>query len=166
MELQSRDAVLPPLLAAVRRRHPDVDVVLLPPEEADADQPVRAGRHQLANAFDLTTGTATLLWAEAVGDGRVPDTRFAYGPDEAGVVARSRIAGRLDRSPLVPLAAALAEGAWDVGRRRGEVVRISARRRSLQLLASYAAASGGFVLTLTSAPLLVGVGRARELVTG
>jgi hypothetical protein len=163
MELQSRDA-LPPFLAAVRRRrHPDLDAVLLPPEQAELGRAVSVTEQQLANVFDLTTGTATRLWAEAVGDGQVPDTRFALGPDEASVVARSRVSARLDGSPLVPLAAALAEGAWDVGRPPGAATRLLARRHSTHLVASYAGAGGTFELTLTSPPFPVGVDRAREL---
>jgi hypothetical protein len=169
MELQSRDAPLPPFFAATRRRHPDVDIVLLAPDRAEpghrgAEHAEPPTDHQLTNAFDLTTGTATRAWAEAVGDGQVPDTRFAFGPDEDCVTARARISARLDGSPLVPLAAALAEAGWDVGHRAGEASQLFARRHSLQLVASYAAASGRFVLTVSSAPFPVGVDRARELV--
>jgi len=163
MELQSRDAPLPPFFAAVRRRHPDVDIVLLAPEPAEDDHPEAVTEGQLANAFDLTTGTATKAWAEAVGDGQVPETRYACGPDETTVTARARVAARLDRSVLGPLAAALKQDGWDVARRPGDVSRLAARRATMQLLASYAAASGAFVLTVTSAPLPVGVERAREL---
>ncbi|GAA1791538.1 hypothetical protein GCM10009795_041530 [Nocardioides hankookensis] len=162
MELQSRDAPLPPFFAAVRRRHPDVDIVLLAPPPADPEQPDAATEGQVANAFDLATGTATRAWAEAVGDGRVPDTRFAYGPDEATVVARSRLAAPLVGSPLTMLAAALARDGWELGHRAGAVSQLVARRATMHLLASYADA-GTFVLTVTSTPLGVGVERARAL---
>lgn len=174
MELQSRGAPLPPFFAAVRRRHPDVDIVLLPPEQTGAEQTDRdradrdradpATADQFANAFDLTTGTATRAWAESVGDGQLPDSRFAFGPDPATVTARARVTARLDGSPLVPLAAALVQGGWEVGQRPGDVSQLFAHRATMQLVASYAAASGTFVLTVSSAPLVVGVDRARELV--
>jgi hypothetical protein len=164
MELQSRGAPLPPFFAAVRRRHPDVDLVLLPPERSEGERAEPATEQQLANAFDLTTGTATRAWAEAVGDGRLPESRFAFGPDEDTVTARARVAARLDGSPLVPLTAALAQAGWDVGQRPGDVSQLFAHRATMQLVASYAAASGTFVLTVSSTPLQVGIERARELV--
>jgi hypothetical protein len=168
MELQSRDAPLPPVFAAVRRRHPDVDIVRLPPGQPAAEpvvQAVLATEQQLANAFDLTTGTATRAWAEAVGDGQLPDSRFAFGPDEATVTVRARVSTRLDASPLMSLAAALAQGGWEeLVQRTGDVSQLFAHRATMQLAASYAAAGGGFVLTASSTPLAVGVDRARELV--
>ena len=164
MELQPRDAPLPPFFAAVRRRHPDVDIVLLPPEQPETSDAEQATEDRLANAFDLATGTATKAWAESVGDGQVPDTRFAFGPDEATVAARARVSARLGSSPLVPLAAALTADGWEIGQRPGEVGQLFAHRATMQLVASYAAGSGSFVLTASSTPLTVGVDRARELV--
>jgi hypothetical protein len=167
MELQPRDAPLPPFFAAVRRRHPDVDLVLLPPEwpaPESTEHAEPATADQLANAFDLTTGTATKAWAEAVGDGRLPDGRFAFGPDPDTVTARARVSARLDDSPLGELAAALAQSGWEVDQRPGKVSQLFAHRATMQLVASYAAASGSFVLTASSTPLTVGSDRARELV--
>src|SRR6478752_2629659 len=164
MGLQSRGVPLPPFFAAVRRRHPDVDIVLPPAERPATESAGPATEQQLANAFDLTTGTATQAWAEAVGDGQLPDSRFAYGPHEDTVTARARVSARLDGSPLGPLAAALAPGGWEVDRRPGQVSQLLAHRATMQLVASYAVASGAFVLTASSTPLTVGVDRARELV--
>jgi hypothetical protein len=167
MELQSRGAPLPALFAAVRRRHPDVDIVLqsdeqLAAESAGLAEP--ATEKQLANAFDLTTGTATGAWAEAVGDGQLPDSRFAFGPDETTVTARARVSARLDSSPLAALAAALVPTGWEMDHRPGDVSQLVAHRATMQLVASYAPATGAFVLTASSTPLTVGVDRARELV--
>lgn len=164
MELQSRDAPLPPFFAAVRRRHPDVEIVLPPTEQPATESAGPATEKQIANAFDLTTGTATRAWAEAVGDGQLPDSRFAFGPGEDTVTVRSRVSARLDGSPLAPLAAALAPDGWEVRHRPGDVSQLCAHRATMQLVASYAAASGAFVLTASSTPLTVGVDRARELV--
>lgn len=166
MELQSRDAPLPPFFAAVRRRHPDVDIVLLPPDQRAAEptgQPEPATELQLANAFDLATGTATKVWAAAVGDGQVPDTRFAFGDDPASVTARARLAGPIDGSPLVPLAATLTQDGWELAYRAGDISQLVGRRATMHLSATYAAASGSFVVTATSASLPVGADRAREL---
>jgi hypothetical protein len=166
MELQPRDAPLPPFFAAVRRRHPDVDIVLLPPEQR-AGEPIQqvepAGEQQLANAFDLATGTATKAWAEAVGDGQVPDTRFAFGDDPASVEARARVAGRVGDSPLEELAAALTRAGWELAYRAGDVSQLVGRRATMHLLATYAVESGAFMVTATSGSLPVGADRAREL---
>ncbi|GAA4695759.1 hypothetical protein [Nocardioides conyzicola] len=166
MELQPRDAPLPPFFAAVRRRHPDVDIVLLPPEQRAAEpvqQVEQATEQQLANAFDLATGIATKAWAEAVGDGQVPETRFAFGDDPTSVEARARLAGRLGESPLETLAAALTRDGWELAYRAGAVSQLIGRRATMHLRATYAAASGSFVLTATSTSLPVGADRAREL---
>jgi len=163
MELRSRDSPLPPFFAAVRRRHPDIDIVLLSAESSVQVARVPASERQLANAFDLITGTATRLWAEVVDDGQVPDTRFRFGPDQASVTVRARLSARLDGSRLDDLAVALDVSGWEVGRRRDDAGRLFARRRSIQLVASYAEATGTFVVTVTSPPMLVGVDRAREL---
>jgi hypothetical protein len=123
--------------------------------------------HQVANTFDLTTGTATLAWAEAVGDGQVPDTRFAFGPDQVSVTAEATVSAQLDRSAFVRLAAALVLDGWEVGHRTGAVRRLFARRGALRLAASYAASTGAstgaFAVTVRSMPLMVGAGRARKL---
>src|SRR3954454_17929141 len=122
--------------------------------------------HQVANTFDLTTGTATRAWAEAVGDGRVPDTRFACGPDEVTVTGGATVSAQLDRSAFVRLAADLVLDGWEVGHRGGAVRRLFARRGALRVAASYAASAGAstgaFAVTVRSVPLLVGAGRARE----
>ena len=54
MELQPPTAPLPPFFAAVRRRHPDVDIVLLPPEAPAA--PGRAGRRRRGRPADPRPG--------------------------------------------------------------------------------------------------------------
>jgi hypothetical protein len=164
MELQSRGTPLPPFFAAVRRRHPDVDIVLLPDEtapEAPLLEPV-SGRI-LADALDLVTGIVTRAWASVVGDGQLPESRFVFGPDPASVVARARASTVLDTSPLVPLAAALSEGGWALGHESGAVSLLFGRRGPSQLVASYAPETGTFILTVTSDPLPVGAERAREL---
>ena len=79
------------------------------------------------------------------------------------MTAEARVSGRLDRSALVRLAAALVDGGWEVRHLPGAVRRLRAQRDAVRLVASYAAATGSFVLTVTSAPLVVGVGRAQEL---
>ena len=164
MELQTRGTPLPPFFAAVRRRHPDVDIVLLPdetPPEAPLLGPV-SGR-VLADSLDLVTGIATRAWAAAVGDGQVPESRFVFGPDPTSVVARARASTGLGTSPLEPLAAALSVGGWALGHESGAVSLVLARRGTNQVVASYAEETGTFVLTVTSDPLPVGAERAREL---
>ncbi|MGB0102516.1 MAG: hypothetical protein WBP61_19715, partial [Nocardioides sp.] len=70
---------------------------------------------------------------------------------------------QMDESPLAGLASALRDAGWEIGALPGGVDRLVAGRAGAELRASYAA-TGAFVLTLSSAPVLVGVDRARELV--
>jgi hypothetical protein len=164
MELHDRGAELPPFWAAVRRRHPDVDIVVLPDEREPAGEP--AGAVELATALELTGAVAARAWAavatEAPGP---PGAGFAFGPDEAHVVARARVSAQADPSPLPALTAALQAEGWEVRELPGAARRLVARHDDAELVASYAD-SGVLVLTVSSAPLLVGVDRARELVRG
>ena len=133
----------------------------------DGAAPVRSDPvtdRQLANIVDHTTGIATRVWAEAVGDGRVPDTCFVPGPDPASVTTRARLATRTEsRSALVALAAFLTEDGWQVDHRYDEVRLLLARRGEVDLSATYDERGGSFDLTVRSGPLPVGVDRARTL---
>ncbi|MDP2775932.1 MAG: hypothetical protein Q8O61_20425, partial [Nocardioides sp.] len=95
MELQPlSDPLGDPFLDVVRRRHPDVDVVVLPPEpppvpleslELTADEEVAATLIRVATL-------ARQLWARAAREStEPPETRFAYGsgPDSVRATARA-----------------------------------------------------------------------------
>lgn len=160
MKLTPPTAPLPPFWAAVRRRHPDVDLVVLPdeqpvPEPAVDDAAVHA-------AVERVTATVRDLADDA------PDTpaAVAYGPTEGTVVARARVsAGRPDgHEVLGALRRRLEADGWEVRRLEGEVLRLVGRRDGLQVRASYAGATGGLLLEVASDPLPVGKDRARGLV--
>ncbi len=164
-----------PFFTAVRRRHPEVDLVLLPPEhppsgappvdlsDADAlDLRVRLA----AQARRLWRASATPPDAGSVRQEPEPDTDLRYGAEQSVVRAVARMAGRrADGAELmVALRATLERAGWRVTHRPGRVEQVTATWAGLDAQATYAAASGVVVLTLSSADQRVGVERARDLV--
>lgn len=171
MELRpSGSPVHDPRLAAVRRRHPDVDLVELPPEEPAPDlEPV--GPASVERAVELVGETAAALWsASAPLSEQVPDTRVRYAARESEVRAVARVVERRSDgfAVLVRLRHELEQRGWQVHRAAGPqpeaLERLAAGLDGGTVLASYAQESGALVVELASAPLPVGVERARELV--
>jgi hypothetical protein len=164
-----------PFFDAVRRRHPDVDLVLLPPEqpslpEADGGIDPDAALTRLREVAERLLTPVT---------GLPPDVAFRFGADEGRVRATARSVARTDAAdgdaagdaagdedPLAVLEAALLAGGWAVRRTPGVVARLDAALDDLDLTATHAAAAGALVLTLRAEDLVVGVDRARLLVTG
>jgi hypothetical protein len=165
MELQPSTAPLPPFFAAVRRRHEDVDIVLLPPEdqvdvgEPVADAEVEAAVVRIAAVAERAWGDATEAEAEV-------GARLGYGPDPGTVVAKARILTRLAEGEQVvdALHTVLEQDGWTLGRMDDGVPRFLGRRDDLTVRASYAEASGAVLVDWSSSPLPVGTARARELV--
>jgi hypothetical protein len=155
---------LPPLLAAVRRRHEDVDIVVLPPDEPIAGDPV--GDDEVEAARSRVDDVAARTWSDATDVPGVPVTRVGYGPQPGTVVAKSRILVRLQAGEQVveTLATVLAEDGWRVGR-APEGPRLVARRDDIFARVSFAQVSGTVLVDMASDPLLVGTERARGLVT-
>ncbi len=165
MELGPSGVVLSPFWAAVHRRHPDVDLVLLtdePPPPA-ADSPVSATDAELTAALDRVAAYASGAWAIATGGDVALRPGLRFGPREHTVVARVQATATLGRSPIAGLADALDEAGWRTARPRSAVDLLVAQRSTVELRASFAP-TGALSLTVTSAPLVVGVDRARELV--
>lgn len=162
MELTPPTAPLPPFWAAVRRRHPDVDLVVLPDEQPAVEPAV--DDTVVHTAVDRVTAAVRDL----AGDQEAPDdpAAIAYGPAEGTVVARARVsAGRPDgHEALRALRSRLEADGWEVRRLEGDVVRLVARRDELHVRASYAEPNGAFLLEVVSDPLPVGKDRARGLV--
>jgi hypothetical protein len=160
-----------PLLAAVRRRHPDVDLVQLAPEPpavpADASDDATADARAAA-AVEHVDRAATSAWAHVgiAPDG--PSTRLAFGPVPGTVLARSRLSAVAPDRPglLADLRVALEEDGWRFRRPWGEVERLVGRLGDLELRATYAERTGVLVVVLGSEPLAVGRRRATELVRG
>ncbi|WP_134738421.1 hypothetical protein [Nocardioides sp. 503] len=155
-----------PFVDAVRRRHPDVDVVLLPPE------PPPPGPDQVVDE-DLPRATlarvATLarqLWASTARDSDVvPETRLAFGDGPGAVRAAARVATRRDDGfhVLVALRHELETHGWEVTRPPGAVERVEAHLDDLVVTASYVEGAGALLFQVWSGSLAVGPERAREL---
>lgn len=141
--------VTDPFFAAVRRQHPDVDLVLLPPPARVPDQPPAVVALTDAEAAALRVelaGQAVRLWP--VESDRPPGTDLRYGSDEAAVRAEARLSGRPDDP--VAFVATLRD---NISASMGASARVT-----------HAPTSGLVVLTLTSPDVVVGVQRARALV--
>jgi hypothetical protein len=165
MELRPPDAPLDAFFAPVRRRHPDVDLVVLPPPEL-APSTERIDETQVDATLDRVTGTAGRVCEAALRSMGTASAGWGFGPDEGTVVATAR-AGATTRDgfgALVALRGALEEEGWRVRRLAGEVERISGMRGDLRVHASYAETTGALLLEVRSEPIHVGRARARELV--
>lgn len=162
--MESRSSVeLSPFWAAVRRRHPDVDLVLLADDAAAPALPaVPVTGDALTAATARVAAYATGAWAVATGADELLEARLGFGPAEHTVVAAARASIPLSGSPMARLEEALLEAGWRTARPRAAVELLLARRPGVELRASYAA-SGTFSLTVESVPYAVGVARAREL---
>lgn len=134
-----------PLLAAVRRRHPDVDLVLLRPPPRPERPPVPLTRAGAAGLRADLAAHAVRLWPGTA----VPTTYLRYGAGEDTVRAVARVSAR--PADPVALEAAL----------RRDVPSVPAPGTSARI--TRAATTGLVVLTLTS-DVVVGADRARSLV--
>lgn len=151
--------VTDPFFAAVRRRHPDVDLVLLPAPDTPPDGSTDGSTDDPTGdrAGDLTDAAAQALrvdlaeravrlWPGACAS--EPTTTLRYGSVEDAVRAVARLSGRPDDP-----AALVASLRTNAATTAGAVVRVS-----------HARTSGLVVLTVTSPDVVVGVRRARALV--
>lgn len=159
MELQPPTAPLPPFWATVRRRHPDVDLVLLP-DQGPVPPGDEVDDQAVASAVDRVNALVDALGAEPPAEARI-----GFGPDLGTVVPRVRLASNRDDgvAALDRLGDQLEELGWSVHRAEGGVARLVAHRDDLRVRASYAEQSGTFLLDVTAEPLPVGAERAREL---
>jgi hypothetical protein len=165
MKLQPPSAPLDAFFAPVRRRHPDVDIVVLPTTD-----PARSGESlgeaEVLAALDRVAGT--LQWVSDAGfpTAATPPARLGFGPDEGTVVAsaRSSVTTPDGFGALVVLRGALEGEGWRLRRPRGAVERLSGVLGALRVHASYAESSGALLLEVSSEPMFVGPARARELV--
>lgn len=154
-----------PFFAPLRRRHPDVDLVLLPPERSPQVDPVGVG--VVAAATDRAARVAGRL-GQVAGLGDATGSRLGFGPDPGTVVATARLAAgsAADETVLDRLARAGAADGWEVRRRTGAVASLVGRHAGLRLRATYAAATRALLVEVASTPLTVGTARARDLVRG
>ena len=166
MDTQTAPAALPAHLAVVRRAHPEVDLVVLPPERPAAEPPPDDGERGVPEALRLVAALAARAWPDGA-DGR-PWVRLVPGSRPGTVAAHVQLVDRrpAGTGPLDRLGGRLEEDGWRVVRMVGGLPRLRARREGAVLRASYAARMGTFLLSVTSDPVPVGRERARELVWG
>jgi hypothetical protein len=162
-----------PFWSVVRRRHPDLDIVILPPEPATAAEsglPLRAPEPFAG----LETSEADDSWARLVGHGMpVPASRWIPGPTRDSVrhtvtltldgVSRTAGIGHLREAGDL-----LTSDGWQVFIPPTGMPRVTADRPgelgAESLLFGYAPETGRLFLRLTSTGLTVGTSRARELI--
>ncbi|HEX5862489.1 MAG TPA: hypothetical protein VFY58_11630 [Nocardioides sp.] len=164
MHLLPPSVPLDAFFASVRRRHPDLDIVVLPtPGPPPAEEPVDEA--QLAATLDRVTGAFGRMSA-AVLPGHSPTARWSFGPAEGTVTAAARCAVRTadGSGALRTLCGMLADESWRIHRVPGAVERIAGTRDDLRVQASYAAGTGAFFVEVRSEPRCVGKARARRLV--
>ena len=166
MEFQSPTEPVPdPFMAAVRRRQPDVDLVMLPSEQPRTSTD-RVDDARVTETLDRLQRQATQLWAHVAEATEAPVVRLAFGPVPGTVVARSRQSAHVPDRPHVldDLHDALEGDGWEFRRPWGAVERLVGRLDGVELRATYAGKTGALLVVLTSAALTVGPERARELV--
>ena len=157
-----------PFFEAVRRRHPDVDIVLLPPDEPPA---VPVGPHADDAAVDealaRVAALAASLWRVVPESPEpAPQATLASGPAVGTVQPRVRVISHDadGHAMLVRLKDELVDRGWRVDRIPGPAERVVATGEAASVSASWAPDPGTFILELTTALLLVGPERARMLV--
>jgi hypothetical protein len=156
-----------PFFAVVRRRHPDVDLVVLPPEAPDEEPVETVDDATVDRATELVEAFADGLWvAVAPRSQTEPGASLRYGDRESEVQAVARVVDRRDDgyAVLVRLRHELELRGWTIRRPPGALERLTASLDGGRLMASYAEETGVVVLELSSAALPVGIERARELV--
>lgn len=160
-----------PFFDAVRRRHPDVDIVVLPPvppplpaDPLGSVEPV--GDDEVAATLIRVATLARQLWATAARESAAePQSRLSYGAGPGAVRATARVATRRDDGfhVLVALRHDLETNGWEVTRPPGAVERLLAHLDDLTVSASYAEGSGALLVEVSSGSLAVGADRARAL---
>jgi hypothetical protein len=168
MQLTRATGPIPdPFFEAVRRRHPDVDIVLLPPDQpppAQVSPPV--DDETVLAAVARAASLAASLWRVVPeAPEPAPEAMLTVGPAQGTVQPRARVV-RHDpdgRALLVRLKDELAERGWRVDRIPGLVERLVAEGDRASVTASYAPDYNTFIFELITPPLQVGPERARTL---
>ncbi|MFL6001516.1 MAG: hypothetical protein ACJ72P_01800 [Nocardioides sp.] len=166
MHLEPADAPLDAFFAPVRRRHPDVDIVVLPTgEPTPSAEPL--DEVQVAATLDQVATMAAFAW-DAMGAvvAAAPTARWRYGTDDGTVVAsaRSSTTSPDGFAALVALRGALEAEGWRARRLPGTVERLWGTRGEARIQASYAEDTGALLLEVSSRAMYVGPIQARELV--
>ncbi len=159
-----------PFFEPLRRRHPDVDIVILPPEEAPQEPALPQVTDEVVAAeVDRIAAAAEALWRVAGEDVDAhPGTFVALGDLPGTVQARARVVTRTPEGfrVLVRLRGELVDQGWRVDRVEGPVEQLLGTGPDAALRASYAEQSGTLIVELTGLRAYVGTDRARALVAG
>lgn len=157
-----------PFFAEVRRRHPDVDLVMLPPDdEPGAESDVQVSDDVVVELRTRVAEETARLWSVMVpGDPVEPQVSLRYGDDDPGVraIALETTVSHDGSEVLERLRHDLEQQGQDVRVRPGGVVRLEATHGDLSVTATYAVSTGAMVLTVRSSSVSVGVERAKALV--
>jgi hypothetical protein len=157
------------LFSELHRRHPDVDLVILPPPAPPAPAPTASEADLAAAALDVGEACHRLWTTLAPGTAAEPVVRWSFAADPGRVRVTARVVERRPDGPalLAGLRRELEADGWDVVRPPGPadraVDRLVGRRGDVELTATSAAATGAVVLAVASRPLVVGVERAASL---
>lgn len=156
------------LFADLHRRHPDVDLVILPPSPPPVDLPEATDDEVAATFSDVAWATRQVWTSIAPDSAAEAAVRWSYAADPGQVRAVGRVVDlRTDGFHLlVGLRHELESHGWEVARPAGAVERLVGRLDDLTLSASYAEPTGALVLTVSSESLVVGPERAVTLVRG
>lgn len=155
-----------PFFGPVRRRHPDVDLVLLdPPAPAAAGDATRTPVPDAS--VEAALGRVRAAARDLLPADPPPRLRLRHGPEEGGIVPEARWTGRRHDGPalLAELRTVLGERGRPVRVEGAALVRLTAPGDP-DVVATWAPGSGAVVVTLSGALLPVGRERARVLVRG
>lgn len=171
-----------PFFAVVRRRHPEVDLVILPPVRAAgaaAEDHDQAPEAEIAASLIEVATLARDLWsavapsppdaAETADAQDAPDpvdARLGFGSGAHAVRAIARVSVRRDDGyeVLVRLRHEMESHGWGVRRPESAIERLSGALDEHDVSASYAEQSGALLLTLTGPSYAVDAERACALV--
>lgn len=154
-----------PFFARVRRRHPGIDLVLLPPEpeaEVEVETTPEVGARQ---TLEDDLAVVAEAWRTLVGDDDAPALRRGTRPGTA--CARVRVVHHDTTDPLPDLGRTAEAHGWRVRRSPGPVARLVAVSPGGSTLeASYAVTQGVAIVQVSGPDNQVGAARARLLTGG
>lgn len=167
--IRTRGPIGDPFFDTVHRRHPDVDIVVLPPETAaprvpDPEKVTAVGPDAARSARTATATEAARPWVsmlEVDPEVATAAVRPRLAPGRvAGVVVPTALAttaasAEVNHSRALSRLAAALDG-WDVQRRPGPVEQLRAVRAGAAVRATYGPSTGVVVLEVTGPALAVG----------
>lgn len=178
---EPRDVSDDPFFGEVRRRHPDIDIVLLPPEPPQAPEPP-AGSAPVDPSVLTTVAVeheaeARALWSRVARGIDLPADTARWAPGTVtGTVARESLLAAEGVDPVTAAAAlagaarSLAEGGWHVLEPDTGMPRVlagrgeGAGRREVQVV--HVEATGRYAVTSRGPSYAVGPARVRALLLG